>query len=291
VIHLIANPAAGRGRGARRLAAARAALVAVDEVAVYTTERPGDEARLVRRALDDGATALAVLGGDGTWSKAGAALAGAASGCRLALLAAGTGCDWAASVGVPAGDYAAMARLTHEGGTRCVDVLRVGAEYACNVAGFGFSAAVLAAAARLPWLRGRALYAVAAAGELFGYRGIEVAVDGASAFARVLLLVAANGRRFGGGFEIAPGAELGDGALDVVEVAEAGALARMRLFAAAARGAHLGLPGVTWRRAQQLTLRFPSASFRYDADGDLRECAGSTVDVRCEPGALVLVSP
>jgi diacylglycerol kinase (ATP) len=295
-VRLIANPAAGRGLGARRLPAARAAFDALTGGGVALTAGPGDEARLARAALDDGCTTLAVLGGDGTWSNVARALlaAGGGDGCALALLGAGTGSDYAKSIGAPAHDFAATAALVARGATAVVDAARVDDEPFINVAGFGFDAAVVEYMASVRWLRGNALYLHAALRQLFHYRGfaaeLRAADDGARAPRReALALVAANGRHFGGSFLIAPDAAVDDGRLDFVEVGPAGPARRAAIFAASTRGKHVGMPEVRTRRGRSVVVRF-DAPPAYEADGELRRAAGRDVEIACLPRALRVVT-
>src|SRR5688572_9693199 len=108
-IRVIANPAAGWGRGARELPAIRRVLDehGIDDVRL--TARSGDEARLARDAIADGVDTVIAIGGDGTWSQVGGALAGSA--CRLVPIAVGTGNDFAKTLALPSRDAQAMARL------------------------------------------------------------------------------------------------------------------------------------------------------------------------------------
>ena len=294
-IRLIANPAAGRGRGARLLPQARAALAPLG-ADVRVTERAGDEARLAREALDDGCTAIALLGGDGTWSNAAREVIRAGSDCAIALLAAGTGSDFAKSVGAPAHDFALTAQLLAGGATRLVDAARVDDHPFINVAGFGFDASVVAAMADVRWLRGNALYLYAALRELFGYAGFDAALhtggscETAAASRPRLALVVANGRHFGGAFTIAPNASLDDGHLDVIDIGPAAPLRRLRIFAAATRGAHLGLAEVTEHRARHLVVRFEQPPL-FEADGELRRAASAEVEIASLPAALRVVAP
>jgi diacylglycerol kinase (ATP) len=288
VIRIIANPAAGRGRARRSIPSAHAAFSALGGVELRETACAGDEARLVREALDDGCRVIVALGGDGTWSKVAAAIVAARADCALALLAGGTGNDLAKNLGVPARDPVATARLVAQGAERRIDVGLADDRVFVNCAGFGFDAAVLRAAEGRTWPRGDALYVSCALEQILSYRGVEIA-SGADAFRTYLLLVIANGARFGGSFRIAPGADVSDGALDIVGILDAAPLRRMRLFAAAVRGTHVALPEVGTRRMSEVRLRFREAPL-FQVDGDLYRASGRNVAVRCMPGALRIVS-
>ena len=285
-VALLANPASGRGAGARALPAAQAALSRLAPVYSACTIAPGDETRIVREALHAGAETIAVLGGDGTWSNTARALleAGAGDRCRLAFLAAGTGNDLAKSLKIPAHDFAATARLIESRSERRMDAGQVNGRWFVNAVGFGFDAAVLEQTLQPSALRGVAVYIAAAARELFRYRGFTVRIGDARE-QRLLMLVFANGAYFGGAFHIAPSAQLDSGTLSVVTIRDATPIQRIRLFAAATRGSHIALPGVSLGSVRDCHLTFQSPVV-YQADGELLWLATGDVDVRCVPGAL-----
>jgi diacylglycerol kinase family enzyme len=108
-------------------------------------------------------------------------------------------------------------------------------------------------------------------------------------FRTYLLLVIANGARFGGSFTIAPGADVDDGSLDIIGILDASPVRRVALFAAAIRGRHLRLPEVQAQRAAAMRLRFRDPPI-FQVDGDLYQAAGCEVAVRCAPGVLRVVS-
>jgi diacylglycerol kinase (ATP) len=286
-VAVVLNPAAGGGRGRRLLPRVRAAFPGIP---VRLTAGPDDEHRLVRDALAAGASTIVAVGGDGTWSKVADAIAETRADVRLAIVAAGTGNDFARTLGAPAHDIAAMARLVADPrAERRIDLLRIDRRrHVLNVAGVGFDAAVAerVARARLPRA---AAYVAGSLAELFRYPGFEVAEEGIAG-RRLLMLALANGRNFGGTFVIAPAAELDDGLIDIVAIGDASPIERLRLFAAAFSGRHVSMPGVEVRRAAALTLRFP-ASPLLEVDGDLHRAVAPEVEVACLPGALRVVTP
>jgi diacylglycerol kinase (ATP) len=228
------------------------------------------------------------VGGDGTWSNVADAIVHSGTDCRLALVAAGTGNDFAKSVVVPARDYAATARLAVDGPDRRVDVGRVENRHFLNAVGFGFDVAVLESATKVRWLKGSLLYAYAALGQILRYRGVDLAGSDDPDAASHLLFVVANGRWFGGAFQIAPHASCDDGLLDAVAVADASPLGRVRLFFNALRGSHIRLPMVEMRQARTFSLTFQTPP-AYEVDGEYRIAAGTALDIECLPGALRVV--
>jgi diacylglycerol kinase (ATP) len=289
---VLLNPASGRGRGARLEPRIRAAFAARGVTDVRRTAAPGDERTLALRAIDEGRTTLVAVGGDGTWSRVGNAILESGADVRLALLSAGTGNDFAKTLGVPAGDIEAAARLAIEGPDRRIDVGRIEGRHFLNIAGFGFDIAVLEDIERIGWLSGDALYLFSALRQLIGYRGIDIGIASPAARrppVRHLMLIVANARHFGGSFHIAPGASLTDGALDSISVHDAPPLRRLSLFRAATRGTHVTLAEVVAERAPRFTLRF-AAPPCYETDGEYHRARDAELEVSCVPRALRVVA-
>ena len=292
-VTVILNPASGRGRGSRLLPDIRTKFAAVGVTDVQLTERPGDETRLAALALHNGATTIVACGGDGTWSNAANAILSSGADCRLALLAAGTGNDFAKTVGAPAGDLAATARLVADGSEMMVDVGQIEDRYFLNVTGFGFDIAVLDDLENIPLLTGDLLYLSAALRQLFKFRGMPIDITTA-AVARGprahLMLIVANGRNFGGMFQIAPDARINDGKLDAISILDAPPLTRISMLAAAPSGRHVRNPLVLSEQASKFTLKF-GAPPDYETDGEYNTAKSSTIEISCLPKALRVVAP
>ena len=294
-VYLIANPAAGGGRAARLLDTVRRAFDGVGVRETMLTKSPGDEVRCVRRALDAGADTIAILGGDGTWSKATGAIvaAGAGASCRAVLLAGGTGNDFVAALGGQSRAWVTLARLSAEGPDRPIDTLRVDGRHALNVAGFGFDVGVLEALQRVGGIerivRGALRYRLAALQQIFRYRAVEFDPGDGFGLRPLLLAVLANGFRYGGGLPIAPGARPDDGMIDLVTVDDVPAIRRLLLVQAVMAGHHLSIGAVRTVRQPSFTLRF-AAPPRIQIDGELLDARGPEVRVECVPGALRLVT-
>jgi diacylglycerol kinase (ATP) len=294
-VTVIVNPAAGRGRGARALPAVTEAFERVGITDVRVTASKADERTIAARAIDDGATTVVAVGGDGTWSNVANAIlsAGAGDAVRLGMVAAGTGNDFAKTVGAPASDAAATARLVAEGAETRVDVGHIEDRYFLNIAGFGFDIAVLEDIPSIPWLTGDAVYIYSALRQLVGYGGVDIDITspgGRRGATRHLMLIVANARNFGGAFRIAPHASLTDGVLDAISIHDATAWRRLQLFGAAARGTHIGRQEVVAEAAASFTIHFavPPA---YETDGEYRQASSADVEIRCIPGALRVVAP
>jgi diacylglycerol kinase (ATP) len=290
---VIVNPASGRGRGARTLPAVRDAFAAVGVSEVRLTEVREGERAVAKKAIDDGFTTLVAVGGDGTWGNVANAILNSGADVRLGLIAAGTGNDFAKTVGAPMNDIPLTAKLAVDGPDTRVDVGKIEDQFFLNIAGFGFDIAVLEDIPKIPLLRGDAVYIVSALRQIVGYGGVEIGVSTSvrdRGKLRHLMLVIANAKNFGGAFKIAPQASLTDGKLDAIAIYDAPALKRLGLFAAAVKGTHVTKPGVNVEQSAKFSLTFSSPP-AYETDGEYRQAKSASLDVTCLPRALRVVAP
>jgi diacylglycerol kinase (ATP) len=291
MIFIVANPGAGRGKAARIIRELESPRLSPPVAGILTTSSPGDEARCAAEALARGATTIVVVGGDGTFSKVAQQVLDAGSRCALAVIPFGTGNDIAKTLGVYGATPDQVLRLAAAGNTTQIDVGRADGHYFVNTCGFGFDSSVLEATRKVRFLKGDALYIYSALAQLFSYRGVEVAIDGAIGrkTQTMLMAVASNGRSLGGAFRIAPSASVTDGKLDFCIVGDNNVWQRVRLFAGALRGTHITLPGVTTAKAATLSLTFADIP-TMEVDGELRRATSRTVKLECVPGALAVVA-
>jgi diacylglycerol kinase (ATP) len=288
---LIANPVSGRGRS---LAAARQAEPIMAragwEVETVFTTCHGDATRLAREAAAGGAEAVFACGGDGTLSQVVAGLLDTP--VPAGVVPAGTGNDFARTLGLPLTSTAAAARLVR-GGPAEVDLLDVnhGALWALNILGLGFDARVCERInVRCRFLCGLPAYLIALAQEFASYRPTQVRLESDNGHweGAALLVAIANATSYGSGMKIAPGARIDDGLLDVVVVRYMPRLAFLRAFPLVLRGAHLGHPAVMHWQAREVTVSTDPAS-AFLSDGDL--AGQSPVHVQVAPGRANLWLP
>lgn len=291
---VVVNPSSGGGRGRALLEPVLGALRQAGVAAEHAlSTHAGEEVRLAEQALRRGFRTVVAVGGDGTWSNVAGVLIAAGGEAALGLVPGGTGCDLAKSLGVPA-EPRACARIVAAGHTRAVDAGRIEGRHFLNVAGFGFDIAVIEDAWSLPpWVPRALVYPWCALRQIGRFRGFEVEVGGlgpARRRQRLLMLVLANGRVFGGGFHIAPSARLDDGALDLVAVHDMGTPGRLAVMAALLRGRHQGRAGVECERVSSLALRF-DAPPAYETDGEWVRARSAELEVGVRRAALRVFAP
>jgi diacylglycerol kinase (ATP) len=291
-LFVIFNPHSGKGRGARLVEPVLRALAPAGPVEHALTTKPRDEERLAAEAAGRGVGTIVAVGGDGTWSNVANGILATGKPARLGLIPAGTGCDLAKSLGIPR-DPLGAAGVVVAGHSRRIDAGRIEGRYFLNIAGFGYDVAVLEDSWTVTWLQGELLYLYCAIRQLRSFAGfrVEVSADGAPPEPHdMLMLVVANARIFGGGFRIAPTADLGDGRLDVVTFHNMGFSARVAAIVRLLRGTHAASRQVRASTASLLRLRF-EAPPAFEVDGEWHRAASNDVAIETIPRAIEVLAP
>jgi YegS/Rv2252/BmrU family lipid kinase len=283
----ILNPRAGTA--AKRARAALGSPPTGWLVDLQETRGPGHARELATEAARKGADLVLAAGGDGTANETAAGLLG--SEVPLGVLPMGSGNGLARTLRLPMQPTAALAALA-AGRAASMDVGTANGELFLNIAGAGFDAVVGHAfhqRGRHGGRRGIAPYVLLAATRLHRYKPptFRMEIDGAGVERSALLVAALNGRQFGAGAALAPGARLNDGLLDLVVIGRAslGALllGAARMFLGGLERCHF----YEHRQLQEITLHEAGVSHR---DGE-PEPARERLVWRVRPGALRIQAP
>ncbi len=235
-VMMIFNPLANLGR-AWPIAASLRPLVERFWGADWSgTVYPKHATEVAYRAARQGYDLVVALGGDGTVHEVinGLMQVPAERRPRLGIVPIGTGNDFAHSLGISADTQTALQQVL-DGSPQAVDVGLIEEnsgrrEYWMNSLGIGFDAIGTIRSRRIPILKGFLLYLLAALQTMIlDYQtfGLTLQVDGRLIHERALMLILCNGRREGGGFHIAPQAELNDQRMHYVGVRT---ISRARMF-------------------------------------------------------------
>jgi len=291
---VVVNPAAGGGRTGRAWPTIAAELnrAGLAFESAWTTGR-GHAIELARRAAGAGWPLVVAVGGDGTLNEIVNGVT-EPNGSVLATTGAvltGRGRDACRNFDLAA-DWRRAARRLVEGADAAFDL--GAAEWAdgtrrffLSAAGAGFDAAVARRVASRGG-RGTLPYLLGIVEGLIAHRPIPatLAVDGGpEQSAPLTTVIVANGAWYGGGMKIAPTAEPGDGALDLVVIGALGRGELLRWLPAVYRGTHLANPKVGLHRVRQVTVRAPSPIPTH-VDGE--PAADTPVTFRLHPQALRL---
>ena len=266
----IYNPVSGGGKTRRCLSSVRPTLEkAFPQFEVRPTEGPGHATVLSRAALEQGASRIIALGGDGTTNEV---LAGFVDeegvnrfpGAELGIIATGTGSDFVRHLGdatleqqvravidgpAHAVDYGVAQMVSSDGQPLTRPFL--------NEASVGVSGLVSKYVQRAPRLLGpAAAYVWSSVRSLSEHRDKGVTLlleDDVPVRIPLTLAVFANGQFFGGGMWIAPEARCDDGWFDVLYTGGMGKPHFLSLLARVFKGKHVQSSGV--RTARSRTVR------------------------------------
>jgi diacylglycerol kinase (ATP) len=290
---LIANPAAGRGRGGPLEQLREALRVRGVTHDLKLTEAPGHASTLAREAVEAGRTYVVAVGGDGTVHEVVNGLVDVESGQArapdlvLGVMSAGSGCDLARTFGLDRPPEVVARHLDGET-TMPFDVGRVrlrgrdGGEHQvlfANIAEAGYGGLVTDLANRMPRWMGKARYGVATIGAIRRFRLVRtrVTVDHTSVDEELSNVVVANGQFFGGGLKVAPRALPDDGRFNV-QVWRGKPIDVLRATPDLRVGEHLERDDV--REWQSTTVSIDSDSpLVIEADGEVLGTTPATIDL------------
>jgi YegS/Rv2252/BmrU family lipid kinase len=232
--HVIVNPESNQGRTRKRWGDIREALKKfIREYKFEFTEKPFHATEITRQVIKDGTELVIGVGGDGTMNEI-------ANGffeehrminpeATLGVVPAGTGCDLTKSLNIPPGLTNALKVITEAPSVR-MDVGQVrfknheGADeerFFLNVADFGLGGEVVRKVNARRLERKASSYVRCLVTTMLQYRSkkVRIRVDGESLpEGEYLIGAVANGRIFGKGMKVAPGARLDDGLFDNILV-------------------------------------------------------------------------
>lgn len=292
---LIANPNAGRGTVSKALPRVERVLAEANlDYRVVLTTHPGHATEAARQALNKGERYLVAVGGDGTVHEVvnGMVRDGGpvAADAVLGVVAAGSGCDFIRSFGLPPDAEQAAAQLAGDR-VRTIDVGTVtcaDGTTRCfvNIAQAGLGGAVVAKAANVGRFLGGARYAAGFWLALPRFRPATVRLDASGQYHawRAFNVVVANCRFYGGGMQISPNSDPGDCLLDILVMtgSKSDSVSTLRKVY---KGAHLPHRNIAELRAAQLSID-ADPDLPVEADGELLGVTPASFGII--PGAIRL---
>ena len=287
---VIVNHSAGR-RPISATAVRDALQAAGVDADIDTPATRSEAVETIRAAVIEGATHLAVAGGDGSVNLAANVVLGNDGGEPpvLGVLPSGTGCDLLRTFGLPQNLGEAARHLATED-VYPIDVGALdgvwGTRYFVNVAQVGAGAAAAETALRLSRVLGAARYPLAFAARLprFPRARVTVETERRTYESDALAVIMANAQFFAGGWNVAPKATVVDGVLDM-QIINCDKQRAPALVQKIIRGNHLTDPAVRRFSAAKFTIE-TDVRWPLEADGDY---VGNTpVSGRVIPAALRL---
>lgn len=264
---VIVNPRSGRGRVGEEMPELERQLNSRKlGYRIVETEGPGHASDIARQALLGGERFLVAVGGDGTVQEVVNGMVEddrpLADGSVLGVVAAGSGCDFVRTFGLPQDVPRAVRHLEGDRLYR-IDIARVDytengrtvTRYVPNIAECGLGGAVVRRAERLPRWLGRSRYFWAFWLSVGNYRSgsISVRADAKSWEGRASNVVIANGQFYGGGMRISPRSYPGDGLLDI-QISTGPKSEAFTMIPKVYRGEHVPHPHIKEMRGRSVTV-------------------------------------
>jgi YegS/Rv2252/BmrU family lipid kinase len=284
-VKLILNPMADMGAAWRMANDLRPIVFEHGGAEWSGTVYPTHATELAKQAALEGYDLVVAMGGDGTVHEVvnGLMLVPAEKRPTLGVVPLGSGNDFAHAIGIPLQADRAMAQAL-EGESSPVDIIRMTdengrVEYLDNTVGIGFDAVVTIRSHKLPVVRGFLMYLTAVIQTILLNHDpalMKIESDGELWQEEAMMLTLCNGPREGGGFIIAPDANMNDGIIDFALVKKCGRLMMFRLLPEFLKGTHIGFPQIKMGKCKTLSVRADRPLYIH-ADGEIFTSFGSNL--------------
>jgi diacylglycerol kinase (ATP) len=295
---VIVNPHAGRRRVGEEIPELERTLRSRGlPYRLFRTEGPGDATRLATEALEAGGRFVIAVGGDGTVNEV---VNGMFDGegkplvpdAVLGVVAAGSGCDFVRTFGLPSDTTRACHHLAGDN-TYPLDVGKVtyttveggrAMRYFVNVAEAGLGAAVAARAGRMSPRLGQSKYFLGFWLELprFKLANVRVRADRRTYEGPAFLVVVGNGQYYGGGMKISPRSYPGDAVLDVL-VFKGPKSDSFTMIPKIYRGEHIPHDHVEEFRVKRELVIEADRPLPIESDGEVLGTTPATVEILAQP--------
>ncbi|MBK7455619.1 MAG: diacylglycerol kinase family lipid kinase [Anaerolineales bacterium] len=301
--YVIVNPTSGRGLGEKSIPQIESSLRANGlDFTLVQTEHVWHASELAEKAARNGYDVIVCASGDGTINESLNGIMKARKDghtkSAFSVLSIGTGNDFAGGTGIPTNLTDSIKSLVANK-RRKIDLgLVKGGDYPegryfGNGIGVGFDAAVGNEAIKIRWTRGLPAYLIGVIKTVFLYYNppnVEIVLDDKETINQVSLMISVmNGRRMGGGFQMAPDSKPDDGLFDLC-IAETGTKARiLALIPHFIRGTQASQPEVKMRRAKKVSIKSLDKTFPAHADGEFICLNGSALTLELLPSELEII--
>lgn len=300
---VIVNPTSGRGLGEKSITHIESNLKENGlDFTLVRTERVWHAAELAEKAVQDGYDVIVCASGDGTVNEAiNGMMRARKNGNKqpaFTVLGIGTGNDFAGGTGIPTNLNDGLKALKENKRKRIDLGLVKGGDYPegryfGNGIGVGFDAAVGNEAVKVRWARGLPAYLIGVIKTVFLYYNpaqVEIVLDDTETIKQISLMISVmNGRRMGGGFQMAPESKPDDGFFDLCIAETASKVRILGLIPHFIRGTQESQPEVKMRRAKKVSIKSLDMTFPAHADGEFICLNGSHLTLELLPSELEII--
>ena len=233
----IVNPVAGKGKGivAGKIIEEYCKSIKVDYKVIYTTKK-GDAKKISSLYADNYDNIIYSVGGDGTLNEIVNGMA--YSNASIGIIPVGSGNDF-------------YKNLLNNNANK-IDLGMVNDRYFANVASLGLDAEIAKFANEIKGYKipNEMIYILSIIKNCFAFNGIEVSKE--NLLKKLTMITVCNGKFYGGGFKIAPNADLNDGLFDILEVSRLKKFETVKLLSKLVTGNHLKQKKINFYRADNV---------------------------------------
>jgi len=260
---------------------------------LHFTNEPLEAIDVAQMVIEAGFTHIVAMGGDGTINEVANGVLNSKSSYPLGVIPAGSGNDFVRMTGIPADPMHAIDTLV-SGEERTIDLGHiVGDRYFVNGLGIGIDAQVARDVLKMERLRGTTAYLYAAIKEVIRFKAFPVKLTGTDWIEEreFISLGIANNKYAGGGFKLAPRAEIDDGLVDITAIEDfSSRFKRLINLPKARKGTHLKLNEVHYHQDRSVTVS-STAKLIAHIDGEVYRLPKSPFEVAVAPKALQVIAP
>jgi len=282
MIHFIYNPNSGTQNEAQKKQWL-ASLHAIPNVVIWETTRPLEANEFAKKAIEQKATRIIAIGGDGTINEVASALTETT--IPLGIIPMGSGNGLARHLQLPLQFNAALKRAM-SGNEVAIDVGIINGRMFFCTTGIGFDAAVASRFAKGSH-RGFMNYVKSTLYTLFNYKPIKISINGGP-LEKVFSLTIANANQFGSNAYISPYSDLQDAHLEMVAIQPhsilKAATLTIRLFNKTIHASNK----VSIRSIQHITIQYKKG-MPIHVDGESLETDMDDLAISVEPQALLVI--
>lgn len=162
-----------------------------------------------------------------------------------------------------------------------IDVGKCNDRFFLNGVGVGFEGAVVKSLSKTKKFKGKTSFYIHILKHILFYREHEFSItsDGKTIDRKCLMISIANGKRYGGGFYVAPLAQPNDGLLDAVLVNKLSILKRLRYLPVIEKGKHLSLRFIEYFQTHKISISSKQELIQAHVDGEYMESKTLLIEI------------
>lgn len=239
-IKFIINPAAGNGEAKNTINLIHSKMETTGlDYSISISGYKGDVERISSEAVEEGYTDVVAVGGDGTVLETYNGLFN--KNVNLGLIPAGTGNDFVKMININKNFEEAIDKII-KGNTKVIDIGVVNETHFLNVVAMGIDGDIVKKTEQVKKIiKGSPAYIYSTFSTLLNYKckNVRIEIDGEVYNRKVYLVAVGNGKYFGGGMMVTPGAELDSENFEVVIINEMTRMKFAVLFKKVFSGKHI----------------------------------------------------